>query len=172
MYGEQRAARIGMWALALGSAIGIAVFVLFYRYTDGWAENTSRPPVGAYYQQVTPDDLVKWPWIHKNKLVVMTGDVRRVIDGPDYIDPLVELFGRRLLGGVRVERQAVIASGDSAEAIIAVDFSTPPQLPGQITVHGRVLGPRALSNPLGDHPELPVVEAYEVCGADGACWSP
>jgi hypothetical protein len=172
LLGEQRAARIGMWALALGSAIGIAVFVLFYRHTDGWAENTARPPDGAYYQQVTPDDLVKWPWIHKNKLVVMTGEVHGVIDGPEYIDPLVELFGHRLLGGVRVERQVVIATGDSAEAIIAVDFSTPPQLPGQITVHGRVVGPRALSSPMSDRPDLPVIEAYEVCGLDGTCWAP
>lgn len=171
MTGEQRAAKIGVWALALGGAIGVAVFVLFYRYTDGWAENTSRPPNGAYYQPVTPDDLVKWPWLHKNKLVVMTGEVHRVVDGLQYIDPLVELFGRRLLGGVRAERQVVVATGDSAEAMVAIDFATPPQLPGQITVRGRVVGPRSLNNPLGDGPHLPVVEAYEVCGLDGGCWS-
>ena len=168
--GERHAARIMTWALALGAAIGVGVFVLFYRYTDGWAENTTRPPE-AYYQQVAPDDLVTWPWTYKNKLVLMTGDVRQVIDGPDYIDPLVRLFGRRLLGGLRVERQVVLGSGGYS-AIIAIDFWSPPQLPGQLTVHGRVLGPRALANPLGDQPVLPVVEAYEVCGPDGACWSP
>jgi hypothetical protein len=171
MLGEKRAARIMTWALALGTAVGIVVFILFYQHTDGWAENTTRP-AEAYYQQVTADDLVQWPWTYKNKLVVMTGDLRQVIDGPEYIDPLVKLFGHRLLGGVRVERQALLSSGGQSEAIIAINFSTPPQLPGQLTVSGRVLGPRALSNPLGDQPELPVVEAYEVCGGDGTCWSP
>ena len=168
--GEQRAARIMTWGLALGAAIGVTAFVLFYRYTDGWAENTTRPPQ-AHYQEVTPDDLSKWPWTYKNKLVVMTGDVRQVIDGSEYIDPLVKLFGRRLLGGLRVERQVILNSGGGS-AIVAIDFSTAPRLPGQLTVHGRVLGPRALSNPLGDQPVLPVVEAYELCGPDGTCWSP
>jgi hypothetical protein len=170
MPAEKRAARIMAWAFVLGALVGLAVFVLFYRQTDGWAENTTRPPE-AYYQQVAPDDLVTWPWTYKNKLVLMTGDVRQVIDGPDYIDPPVRLFGRRLLGGLRVERQVVLGSGGHSAAI-AIDFWTPPQLPGQLTVHGRVLGPRALANPLGDQPVLPVVEAYEVCGPDGACWAP
>jgi len=168
--GEQRAARIMTWALALGAAVGVATFVLFYRYTDGWTENTTRPPQ-AYYQQVTPDDLQKWPWTYKNRLVVMSGDVRRVIDGTAYIDPLVKLFGRRLLGGLRVERQVLLDSAGQT-ATIAIDFPTPSELASQLIIRGRVLGPRTLSTgPLGDQPVLPVIEAYEVCSPEGACWS-
>lgn len=157
------------WGLAAGTAVGITVFGLFYRQTDGWAENTTRPPQ-AYYQQVTPDSLEAWPWTYKHKLVVMTGDVRQVIDGETYIDPLVQLFGRRLLGGLRVQRQVLLGSEGQGEAIVAIDFWTPPELPGRLTVSGRVRGPRALSNPLGDQPERPVIEAYQICADDGSCW--
>jgi hypothetical protein len=171
MTAEKRAARSMTLALAVGAAVGITVFALFYRQTDGWAENTTRPPQ-AYYQQVTPDALEKWPWTYKNKLVVMTGDVRQVIDGAGYIDPLVQLSGRRLLGGLRVQRQVLLGSEEQSEVIVAIDFWTPPELPGQLTVSGLVRGPRALSSPLGDQPERPVIEASEVCGDDGRCWSP
>ena len=168
---ENHIARTFTWALALGTAIGIVVFFLFYRQTDGWADNTTRPPAG-YYQEVTVDDLETWPWTYKSKLVVVTGDVRRVIDGPAYIDPLVRVSGRRLLGGLRVQRQVVLASQGQREAIVAIDFQTPAELPGRLTVSGRFRGPRALTSPLGDEPERPVIEAYEVCGDNGACWSP
>jgi len=171
MLAEKPVARIMTWALALGTAIGITVFALFYRQTDGWAENTTRP-AQAYYQQVTADALEAWPWMYKNKLVVMTGDVRRVIDGAGYIDPLVQLSGRRLLGGLRVQRQVLLGSEGPSEVIVAIDFWTPPQLPGRLTVSGLVRGPRALSSPLGDEPERPVIEAYEICGDNGGCWSP
>jgi hypothetical protein len=170
MTGERRAARIMTWALAAGTAVGIAVFALFYRQTDGWAENTTRPPQ-AYYQQVTPDALETWPWTYKSKLVVMTGDVRQVIDGASYIDPLVQLSGHRLLGGLRVQRQLILSSEDQSEVIVAIDFWTPPELSGRLTVSGLVRGPRALSSPLGDEPERPVIEAYEICADDGRCWS-
>jgi len=171
MIAEKRVARIMTCALALGTAIGVTVFILFYRYTDGWAENTTRPPQG-HYEQVTADTLETWPWTYKNKLVVMTGDVRRVIDGPGYIDPLLQLSGRRLLGGLRVQRQVLLGSEGQSEAIVAIDFWTPPELPGRLAVSGLVRGPRALSSPLGDEPERPVIEAYEICGDDGRCWSP
>jgi hypothetical protein len=55
---------------------------------------------------------------------------------------------------------------------VAIDFSTPSELPARLTVSGRVQGPRAVSSPLGDEPDRPVIEAYEVCGDDGSCWSP
>jgi hypothetical protein len=171
MFGERRAARIMTWALAAGTAIGITVFALFYRQTDGWAENTTRPP-RAYYQQVTPDALETWPWTYKNRLVVITGDVRQVMDGPTYIDPLVQVSGHRLLGGLRVQRQVLLGSEGQSEAIIAIDFWTPPELPARLTVSGLVRGPRALSSPLDDEPERPVIEAYEICGDNGSCWSP
>jgi hypothetical protein len=171
MFGERPAARIMTWALAAGTAIGITVFALFYRQTDGWAENTTRPPQ-AYYQQVTPDALETWPWTYKNRLVVITGDVRQVMDGPTYIDPLVQVSGHRLLGGLRVQRQVLLGSEGQSEAIIAIDFWTPPELPARLTVSGLVRGPRALSSPLDDEPERPVIEAYEICGDNGSCWSP
>ena len=171
MIGDRRAGRIMTWALAAGTAVGITVFALFYRQTDGWAENTTRPPQ-AYYQQVTPDDLEAWPWTYKDRLVVMTGDVRQVIDGADYIDPLVQISGRRLLGGLRVQRQVLLVSEGPSEVTIAIDFWTPSELPGRLTVSGLVRGPRAVSSPLGDEPERPVIEAYEVCSDDGTCWSP
>ena len=169
MTGERRAARIMTWTLAAGTAIGITVFALFYRQTDGWAENTTKPPQ-AYYEQVTPDALETWPWTYKDRLVVMTGDVRRVIDGAGYIDPLVEVSGRRLLGGLRVQRQVLLGSEGQTDVIVAIDFWTPPELPGRLTVSGLVRGPRALSSPLGDEPARPVIEAYEICSDDGICW--
>jgi hypothetical protein len=169
MTGERRAARIMAWALVAGTAVGIAVFALFYRQTDGWAENTTRPP-DAYYEQVTPNALETWPWTYKDRLVVMTGDVRRVIDGADYLDPLVEVSGHRLLGGLRVQRQVVLGSEGQGDVIVAIDFSTPAEVPGRLTVSGLVRGPRALSSPLGDEPARPVIEAYEICSDDGRCW--
>jgi hypothetical protein len=171
MTAEKRAARIMTWALAAGTAIGIAVFALFYCQTDGWAENTTRPPQ-AYYQQVTAEALETWPWTYKNKLVIMTGDVREVIDGVRYIDPLVQISGHRLLGGLRVQRQVLLGSEGQSEAIVAIDFSTPPELSGRLTVSDLVRGPRAVSSPLGDEPERPVIEAYEICSDNGSCWSP
>ncbi len=171
MIADRRASRIMTWALAAGTAIGITVFGLFYSYTDGWAENTTRPPQ-AHYEQVTPDDLEAWPWTYKRRLVVTTGDVRRVTDGPTYIDPQVHLFGRRLLGGLRVQKQVLLNSGGQSEAIVGIDFWTPAQLPGRLTVWGRVRGPSALTNPIGEQPERPVIEAYLVCAADGTCWQP
>jgi len=171
MTGERQPSRIMTWALAAGTAVGITVFALFYRQTDGWAENTTRPPQ-AYYQQATPDALEAWPWTYKNKLVVITGDVREVIDVPGYIDPLVQFSGRRLLGGLHLQRQVLLASEGQSEIIVAIDFWTPPELPTRLTVSGLVRGPRALSSPFGDEPERPVIEAYEICADDGSCWSP
>jgi len=63
-----------------------------------------------------------------------------------------------------------LGSEGQGEAIVAIDFWTPPELPGRLTVSGRVRGPRALSNPLGDEPERPVIEAYQICADDGSCW--
>ena len=76
----------------VGALAGLAVFALFYRQTDGWAENTTRPPQG-HYEPVTAKALETWPWTYKDKLVAMTGDVREVIDVPGYIDPLVQPYG-------------------------------------------------------------------------------
>jgi hypothetical protein len=168
---EKRIARAVKWGLLAGTAVGIMVFALLYRQTDGWAENTTKPDRGRY-EQVTFEDLEAWPWTYKHKLVVITGEVRQAVDGKEYIDPLVQLFGRRVLGGVRVQRQVILSTEGPGEAIVAIDFWTPPELPARLTVSGRVRGPRALSNPLGDEPELPVVEAYEICAEDGDCWSP
>ena len=169
MIAERRAARIMTWGLAVGTAVGMIVFGLFYRHTDGWAENTARPPQG-HYKRVTPDTLETWPWTYKNRLVVMTGDVHQVIDEATYIDPLVQVFGRRLLGGLRVQRQLVFGPEGQGDVIVAIDFWTPPELPGRLTVSGRVWGPRALSIPLGAPRERPVIEAYQVCADDGSCW--
>lgn len=168
---EKRIARTVKWGLVAGTAVGIMAFAIFYRQTDGWAENTTKPPQGGY-AQVTSEDLEAWPWTYKHKLVVMTGDVREATDGKEYVDPLVQLFGRRILGGVRVQRQVILSTEGPGETIVAIDFWTPPELPARLTVSGRVRGPRPLSNPLGDEPELPVVEAYEICADDGGCWSP
>lgn len=159
------------WGLAAGTALGITVSGLFYRQTDGWAENTTRPPQ-AHYAEVTADALEAWPWTYKNNLVVMTAEVRQVIEGETYVDPLVRLFGRRLLGGLRVQRQVLLGYEGHDEAIVAIDFWTPPELPGRLTVSGRVWGPRGLSTPLGDKPERPVIEAYQLCADDGTCWQP
>jgi hypothetical protein len=132
MTGERQPSRIMTWALAAGTAVGITVFAVFYRQTDGWAQNTTRPPQ-AYYQQATPDALETWPWTYKNKLVVVTGDARQVIDGAGYIDPLIAISGRRLLGGLRVQRQVLLGSEGPGEVIVAIDFWTPPELFGRHT---------------------------------------
>jgi hypothetical protein len=171
MIAERRAARIMTWALVVGALVGIAVFVLFYRQTDGWAENTTRPPQ-AYYQQVTLDTLETWPWTYKDRLLTVTGEVHRVVDGTGYVDPLIEVSGHRLLGGLHVQRQVLLGSEGQSDIIVAIDFWTPPELPASLTVSGRARGPRAVSSPLGDEPERPVIEAYEICGDDGRCWSP
>ncbi len=171
MPAEKRAARIMAWAFVLGALVGLAIFVLFYRQTDGWAENTTKPPQGQY-EPVTAKALETWPWTYKDKLVVMTGDVRQVIDVPGYIDPLVQVSGRRLLGGLHFQRQVVLGFEEERQVIAAIDFSTPPELPARLTVSGRVRGPRPVSSPLGDEPTQPVIEAYEICADDGTCWTP
>lgn len=169
MIAERRATRIMTWGFAAGAAVGMIVFGLFYRHTDGWAENTAGPPQG-HYQEVTLDTIETWPWTYKHRLVIVRGEVHGVIDGEAYIDPLVRLFGRRVLGGLRVQRQVLLGSEEQGEAIVAIDFWTPAELPGRLTVSGRVWGPRALSSPLGAQPERPVIEAYQVCADDGRCW--